>query len=340
MNTGLMSRIPAVICFCVLALVSARPAFAIEPETLLDIAQREFKRPDTIPFPENAPYNREIATLGKMLFFDPRLSGSQNMSCVTCHNPSFGWETPVDRAIGAMNQPLSRHAPTVLNAAWVEPFFWDGRAATLEEQAEGPITAKMEMNATFQDIKTRLEAVPEYRMHFARLFPETGISQHSITRSLAMYQRTIVSGRAPFDRWIEGEVDAISDAAKRGFGLFIGDAQCVVCHTGWNFSGNGFFDVGLASDPTEDGAAEEPVHFKTSGLRNIALRAPYMHDGSLATLQDVIRHYAIGGLPSNAREPDIVPLVLTPENEAEIIAFLETLTEERTNVRTPVLPTQ
>jgi cytochrome c peroxidase len=108
-----------------------------------------FARPLTIPFPEDRPYDPQIATLGKMLYFDPRLSGAQNMSCASCHNPSFGWETPVETAVGAMNTRIGRHAPTILNMAWVRPYFWDGRAATLEEQAAGPITAEIEMNATF-----------------------------------------------------------------------------------------------------------------------------------------------------------------------------------------------
>lgn len=292
-----------------------------------------FQRPSTIPFPDYAPYNREIAALGKMLFFDTRLSGAQNMSCVSCHNPSFGWEAPVALSIGAMNQPLDRHAPTLLNLAWVSPYFWDGRAATLEEQAIGPITDKREMGASFDMIVDRLSQVEGYRTHFTRLFPREGISQNTILRSIATYERTIVSGISRFDLWIEGDETAISEAAKRGFAFFTGEAQCSTCHSGWNFSDNQLHDTGLPERAVDTGVA-----FKTPGLRSIGLRAPYMHDGSLSTLTEVIRHYAAGGDPSVSRVSDIRPFDLTDSQVHDLIAFLNTLTEENSDVRSPVLP--
>lgn len=309
---------------------------------LADIAER-FQRPLTIPFPLDRPYDPQIATLGKMLYFDPRISGAQNMSCASCHNPSFGWETPVDGAVGAMNTRLGRHAPTILNQAWVHPYFWDGRADTLEEQAAGPITAEVEMNATFDEVILRLDQVEEYRRWFERLFPGEGISENTITLSIATYERTVVSGWAPFDRWIEGDSDAISEAAKRGFELFIGEAECVACHTGWNFTDNQFHDIGL---PTDDiGRAEfDPYDvearfaFKTPGLRNISLRAPFMHNGSVETMADVIVHYSTGGIQRPSLSPQMVDFELTPQDISDLVAFLDTLTEEVTEVPTPVLP--
>lgn len=292
-----------------------------------------FRRPSVIPFPENAPYNREIATLGKMLFFDTRLSGAQNMNCVSCHNPSFGWEAPVALSIGAMNQPLGRHAPTLYNMAWVSPLFWDGRAATLEEQAVGPITDEREMNATFDTIIERLSAVPEYKAHFERLFPEHGISEATILRAIATYERTIVSGISSFDRWVMGDEGAISETAKRGFELFVGEAGCATCHTGWNFSDNQFHDTGLLTR-----GSDTQVRFKTPGLRSIALRAPYMHDGSLSSLVDVIRHYAEGGVHGLDRETDIAPFDISKTEIAELVAFLSTLSEEVSDIRAPILP--
>ena len=292
-----------------------------------------FRRPSAIPFPADAPYDREVAMLGKMLFFDTRLSGAQNMSCVSCHNPSFGWEAPVARAIGAQNRPLGRHAPTLINMAWVTPLFWDGRAATLEEQAAGPITAREEMNATFNQVVARLNSVTEYRHHFNRVFPGEGITRDTILRSIATYERTIVSGIAPFDRWVEGEADALDASARRGFALFTGVAGCVDCHSGWNFSDNRFYDTGLPADWT-DGR----VHFKTPGLRNISLRAPYMHDGSISTLTEVVAHYVQGGHPLLERTPDIRPFEAGSQSVADIVAFLQSLTEERSDVRSPTLP--
>jgi len=308
-----------------------------------DDARQNFVRPLTIPFPEDRPYDPQIATLGKMLYFDPRLSGAQNMSCASCHNPSFGWETPVDLAIGAANARLPRHAPTIINQAWVEPYFWDGRAETLEEQAAGPITAKNEMNASFREVVGRLKQINGYREWFERLFPDEGISETSITRALATYERTVVSGWSPFDRWVDGDETAISDTAKRGFDLFDGKARCSTCHSGWNFTDNAFHDIGL---PTQDigRAAVEPDDplarhaFKTPGLRNISLRAPYMHNGSFHNIREVLLHYSAGGLPRPSLSPDMQPVSLDDSEIADIEAFLTSLTEETTEVSTPVLP--
>lgn len=322
-------------------LVSVVLAFQAFPAFSND--RDEFQRPLTIPFPDDRPYSPQIATLGKMLYFDPRISGAQNMSCASCHNPSFGWETPVDGAVGAMNTRLGRHAPTTLNQAWVHPYFWDGRAETLEEQAAGPITAQVEMNATFTEVIARLEQIDGYRNWFSRLFPGEGINKGTITLAIATYERTIVSGWSPFDRWVEGEEDAISDAAKRGFALFVGDAQCAACHTGWNFTDNLFHDIGL---PTQDiGRAQlDPENglarhaFKTPGLRNISLRAPFMHNGSVTTMRDVIVHYSTGGIQRPSLSPLMVDFELSEQDISDLVAFLDTLTEEVTEVPTPVLP--
>ncbi|WP_264212607.1 cytochrome-c peroxidase [Leisingera thetidis] len=302
-----------------------------------------FLRPAAVPFPASAPYNREIATLGKMLFFDPRLSGGQNISCSSCHNPSFGWESPVPQTIGAANTPVRRHAPTILNAAWITPLFWDGRAGSLEEQAIGPITAPDEMNARFDDIAIRLSAVKEYKIWFERLFPGRGIRKETILTALATYERTIVSGVARFDRWVNGDGTAVPEAAKRGFALFTGRANCVSCHSGWMFTDNQLHDIGLlTSDPGAGGlAAQDPAmlyRFKTPGLRNIAMRAPYMHDGSLLSLPEVIRHYARGGSAKGARQADIEGFTVSEQEISDLIAFLETLTDNETNVPTPILP--
>lgn len=198
----------------------------------LDAAKAAYKRPTHIPFPDEAPYAPQTATLGKMLFFDPRLSGKQNLSCASCHNPSFGFEVPVPGAIGATNKPLARKAPSVLNAAWIPTLFWDGRAPNLEMQAMGPITADAEMDGKFPEIIARLKRIPEYKASFDALFPGRGVSQDTILTTIATYERTVVSGWAPFDRWVEGDEAAMSDGAKRGFALFTGKAACSGCHTG------------------------------------------------------------------------------------------------------------
>lgn len=266
----------------------------------LDGLKAGHKRPTHIPFPEEAPYSPRMATLGKMLFFDPRLSGKQNLSCASCHNPSFGFEVPVPGAIGATNKPLARKAPTVLNAAWIPVLFWDGRAPTLEMQAQGPITADAEMDGKFPEIIARLKRVPEYRGAFESLFPGKGVTQDSILTAIATYERTVVSGWAPFDRWVEGDEAAISEEAKRGFALFTGKAACSGCHTGWNFTDNKFHDLGIetkdigraAFDPDDRYAK---FAFKTPGLRNLNYRAPFGHAGQFADLDAIMAHYETGG---------------------------------------------
>jgi cytochrome c peroxidase len=309
----------------------------------LEDLKTPYRRPTTIPFPEANPYQAEKAALGKMLFFDPRLSEHQNLSCASCHNPSFGWEAALPASVGAQNTPLPRHSPTILNMAWnKEHYFWDGRARSLEEQALGPITSSIEMNMPIDALVERLKGIEGYQSLFKQVYSD-GITANNIVGAIATFERTIVSGRAPFDLWVEGDDSAISEDAKRGFVLFNGKAQCSACHTGWNFTDNTFHDIGL---PTEDEGrfavdASDPnsLHaFKTPGLRNIGQRAPYMHNGSIATLEAVIAHYVSGGIPRPSRSPQMQSVSLTPAEIEDLIAFLETLEGDDKPMTLPVLP--
>lgn len=302
----------------------------------------QYQRPDTIPFPADNPYQAEKAALGKMLFFDPRLSINQNISCATCHNPSFGWEQALPLAVGAQNTALGRHNPTILNLAWGDKFFWDGRAATLEEQALGPIQSDVEMNMPLDVLIERVSGIEGYRPYFNSIFSE-GITAETIAKAIATFERTVVSGPSPFDRWIEGDESALSDSAKRGFELFNGKAKCSACHSGWNFTDNKFHDIGL---PTLDEgrfvidpSSELNRHaFKTPGLRNITHRAPYMHNGSLANLDAVLVHYLSGGLPRPSRSPEIGFLPLMNDDLTDLKAFLHTLQGEDQPMSLPALP--
>jgi len=308
----------------------------------LDNLKAQFKRPTEIPFPANAPYSPQIATLGKMLFFDPRLSGAQNLSCASCHNPSFGYEVPVPGAIGAANTPLPRKAPTVLNAAFTPVFFWDGRALSLEDQAQGPIQAEKEMNAKFDDVLHRVKAIPEYSDWLSRLFKD-GVSKANILTAIATYERTIVTGWAPFDRWVDGDENAMSAPAKRGFALFTGKAGCANCHTGWNFTDNLFHNVGVGDQ--DDGRGkydpENPLAwgaFKTPGLRNLIYRAPFGHAGQFPDLNTVIAFYESGGADSPSKSPLIKPFQLSDDERADLIAFLKSLTADKVDTPLPNLP--
>jgi cytochrome c peroxidase len=267
----------------------------------LDALKAQYKGPATIPFPKENPYTPEKAALGKKLYFDTRISVSSAQSCASCHSPGFGWADGLAVGVGHGMNKLGRHSPTVVNAAWGAIFMWDGRLATLEEQALGPIQAAGEMNMPLDQLMQRLVAIPEYKPMFDAAFPGEGINPKTLAKAIATYERTIVSERAPFDAWIEGDERAIAEEAKRGFALFNGKAQCVTCHEGWNFTNDGFQDIGLPAR-TSGAASTCPcvikmTHaFKTPGLREIGRRSPYMHDGSLATLEAVVEHYDYGGV--------------------------------------------
>lgn len=309
----------------------------------LALDRSDYKRPDTIPFPTDNPYSPEKAALGKMLYFDPRLSGGQNMNCASCHNPSFGWEVPLAGAIGSQNEPLGRHAPTVLNLAWGDGhYFWDGRAPSLEEQAKGPIEADVEMNIALPVLVNRLNGIDGYRTWFAKVFPDRGITPDTIVAAIATYERLVVSSYAPFDAWVDGDETAISESAKRGFRLFNGKARCADCHNGWNFSDYLFHDIGLPTDdPGRAGVTNDPADqhaFKTPGLRDLTQRAPFMHNGALSSLEEVIAHYNNGGERRPSLSPLMQPLNLSAAEVEDLIAFMETLTGDDVIVPLPILP--
>jgi cytochrome c peroxidase len=311
----------------------------MEAHTLLP----DYRRPASMPAPRNNPLTPEKVALGQMLFFDPRLSGSGAISCATCHNPALGWSDAQPTGLGHMGGRLGRHTPTILNVAYGEPYFWDGRAATLEDQAKGPLTSAAEMNMPAEQAVKRILSIPQYVTAFEYAFPGKPISVDTIAAAIASYERTVVSTSAPFDKWVAGDESAISDSAKRGFVLFNGKANCAVCHTGWRMTDDGFHDIGI--DGTDRGrAAVSPgivqlEHaFKTPTLRNIEQRAPYMHDGSVATLSAVIDHYDHGFVARPSLDPQMHRLGLTPQEKVDVLAFLGTLTSVDAPAVVPVLP--
>jgi cytochrome c peroxidase len=308
-----------------------------------DALKALYRRPATIPFPKDNPYTPEKAALGKKLYFDTRLSVTSAQSCASCHSPSFGWGDGLAVGVGHGMQKLGRHSPTVINAAWSDIFMWDGRLPTLEAQALGPIQSAGEMNMPLDQLMSRLSSIPEYKPLFAAAFPQEGMNDKTLAKAIATYERTVVSERAPFDAWIEGDEKAISEDAKRGFVLFNGKAQCAACHEGWNFTNEGFQDIGLPSEDVGRGqylpAVIKMQHaFKTPSLREIARRAPYMHDGSLPTLEAVVDHYDGGGVDRPSRSDLMKPLGLDAREKSELVAFLNTLTSNLTPTAAPVLP--
>jgi cytochrome c peroxidase len=242
-----------------------------------------------------------------------------------------------------MGGRLGRHTPTILNVAYGEPYFWDGRAATLEDQAKGPLTSAKEMDMPAELAVARLVSIPGYLQAFDRAFPGEPVSIDTIAAAIASYERTVVSNSAPFDRWVAGDDGAISAAAKRGFALFNGKANCAVCHAGWRMTDDGFHDIGM-NDADRGRAAVAPgivqleFAFKTPTLRNINQRAPYMHDGSLPTLAAVIDHYDHGFVNRPSLDPQMHALGLSAAEKTDLIAFLNTLTSVDAPAVVPVLP--
>lgn len=295
----------------------------------------QFKRPTEVPFLETNPYSEAKVHLGKTLFFDPRLSSSNMLACASCHNPSLSWTDGNPTAIGDSHKVLPRKTPTLLNVAWGSTFFWDGRADSLEKQALGPISGAGEMNMPLSELPGKLAQIDGYAPLFSAAFGDESISMDRITKAIATYERTIISKEAAFDRWVAGEEDAISAEAKRGFTVFNTKANCISCHTGWRFTNGSFADIGLDSKDQGKGR----FLFKTPTLRNISVRAPYMHDGSLKTLGEVVEAYNKGGtVQRDLTKLFIKPLNLTESEKSDLISFLETLTSEDEAVAAPSLP--
>ena len=329
------------------ALLSASIAIAFSPAanaatTLyeLDTMKSQYLRPKTVPYPKGNKYNQVRFELGRQLFFDTRLSGPGTMSCASCHNPDLAWGDGLPTGRGVAANRLDRRSPTLLNLAWAQLLFWDGRADTLEEQAVGPIQNPDEMAHTMPRLVETLQNNANYRTRFGKAYPNEPISATTIGKALATFERTIVSAQAPFDRWIAGDESGIGDAAKRGFIAFNTKAHCAACHSGWRFTDDSFHDIGLKDNDIGRGSLVEGVEilrhaFKVPGLRYVSLRAPYMHNGALSTLDAVVRHYNDGFQFRPSKSAEIRRLHLTDEEIADVVAFLETLTSADPKVTVP-----
>jgi cytochrome c peroxidase len=313
------------------------------PQPATDQLKAAYRRPDMIPFPDSNRYTAAKAMLGRALFYDTRVSGNGALSCASCHNPGFGYGDGLTKGLGDRMNLLTRRSPSVINSAWGELFMWDGRSASLEEQVAGPIESKSEMNRRMETLPVTLSAIGEYRSLFAAAFPHSAITPETIADALATYERTIVSADAPFDAWIEGDESAISDAAKRGFAIFNTKARCALCHGGWLFTDDGFHDIGLPDNDTGRGALFPRIvamqhAFKTPSLRETGRRGPYMHDGSLPTLDAVVAHYNQGGSGRRSQSGLVKPIGLLPDEQTEIVAFLQTLTSVVRAAAAPAMP--
>lgn len=325
--------------FLLLAFFFIGCAFASESDPWL--------RPSAAPAPADNVPNAARIELGKMLFFDPRLSRKASMSCATCHNPSLGWSDALPTAVGFDMHILGRNTPTIVNTAFNSIQMWDGRKRDLEDQATGPIAAEGEMNMPLPELIARLQAIPGYAQYFEGAYPGQGISDVTVARAIASFERTVLSTESPFDRWRKGDDKAVSADAKRGFEVFNGKAKCAICHMGYNFTDNGFHNIGIK---TPEGHAydvgryaQKPLKsmrgaFKTPTLRDIGLTGPYMRNGCYSTLMEVVEHYDRGGDDKDNLSINIVPLRLTSAEKHELVSFLQTLDGVPMQVTVPALP--
>jgi len=295
--------------------------------TLLAAFSRAAAESSEPPRSETPP-RTELVALGERLFFDPRLSSDNTVSCASCHNPARGFSDGRRTPVGVSKRALPRNAPALWNLEARAPYFWDGRATTLEEQALIPLTNPDEMGADLSQLPAELASDAEYKKRFARCFPGEGVSASTIARALAAYERTLISRSSPYDRYLAGERSALTEQQKRGLVLFNGKAECMTCHNGPDLTDNRFNRVGLASgDPGRaaiDPASGPKGSFKTPSLREVSRTAPYFHDGSAATLEAVVEHYARGG-EAKAGASDIHALQLNAEEKADLVAFLRAL---------------
>jgi cytochrome c peroxidase len=299
-----------------------------------------------VPIPSANLQFAAKAELGKLLFFDPRLSKDNSVSCASCHVPAAGFADPRQFSLGVGGKQGGRNAPPAMNAAYNHVQFWDGRAGSLEEQALGPIQNPIEMAETLEGVVKKLSKVKGYQARFRAVFGRD-VSPDGIAQALAAFERTLISTNSPFDRYTAGDKAALSEAAQRGLALFQGKARCVLCHNGPNFTDNKFHNIGVPqTGPLKEDLGRYAVTkrdadrgaFKTPSLRSVALTAPYMHTGGLKTLEEVVEFYNKGGEAVPGKDAFMSALNLTEPEKKDLIEFMQGLTGDLTTMAAPKLP--
>jgi cytochrome c peroxidase len=295
--------------------------------------------------PDNNPMSMAKIDLGRKLYFDARLSADGTISCATCHDPSKGFSDDRSTSAGIHGKTGARNAPTVINRLFSADQFWDGRAADLEAQALGPIQNPIEMGNTLDGMIANVKGIKPYAPLFQQAFGSPEITAERVSQAIATYERTVVAGNAPYDRYQAGDKGAMNAAAMRGMAIF-NDAKkgnCVTCHAGFNFTDESYHNLGAGMKAAKPDLGRYEVTktesdkgaFKTPTLRNVAQSPPYMHDGSEATLLDVIKFYNRGGEPNQWLSKEIHPLNLSAQEEKDLVAFLEALTGDLRGTEKP-----
>jgi len=297
-------------------------------------AQQKLKLPlglqgDAAFIPDDNPQTPEKIALGKKFFWDKRWSASGTVACVSCHQPDHGWTDPQRLSTNFAGKPTPRRAPTLVNRLFSDRQLWTGLRASLEEQA------LKDGNRTDEKVVEHLGSVPAYQQEFRKVFGRK-LDPDGVARAIAAYVRTIVSGNAPYDRFRAGDKNAMSAGAQRGLALFEGKARCVTCHAGFNFTDEGYRNIGVGMDKPNPDLGRYTVTkneadkgaFKTPTLRDVAKRGPYMHDGSEKTLEQVVAFYDRGGIKNPWLSSDVTRLGLAAQEQKDLVEFLHALTGE------------
>jgi cytochrome c peroxidase len=336
-NRGLVAAAPVAILTGALALQGADTKTGGELKAPLTAAA--IKIPlglQPIPWPKNNPYSPAKWELGRALYFDTRLSADNTISCASCHSPKMGFTDQAPNSQGIKGQRGDRSAPTVINRAYSLAQFWDGRAGTLEDQAVGPMANPIEMGHSHENIVKFIKGNAGYRAMFKAAFGTDDIDISHAGMAIATFERTVLSGNSPYDKYKAGNKNAMTAAQVRGMDIFINKAKCDQCHEGVNFTLNAYHNLGVGMDkPNPDtgrykvtGKDEDWGAFKTPTLRDIANTAPYMHDGSLKTLEEVVEYYDKGGNPNKNLDEKMKPLKLTAAEKKDLVEFMKALSGE------------
>lgn len=338
-----MKRLLHMALVCTLLFVGCRKDPAL---TVLEVdAPFTLELPPGAPipeFPEDNPLTVASVELGKALFFDPRLSRDGTVSCASCHHPDRAFSDTVAFSVGIDQQLGLRNGPSLANVAYHPYFFRDGGVSTLERQVIAPVQDPLEMDHSLELAASAVSGDAEYE-HLSQLAYRRPMDAFVVTRAIASYERTLISGWSRFDRYFyQSEAAALTEAEVRGWDLFrSAELNCTACHNGFDLSDHSFQNIGQYldyGDPGRERISLDPLDngkFKVPTLRNIALTAPYMHDGAITTLDGVIDHFAAGGLPHPNRSPLMSNFALSPDQKADLIAFLNALTDERSIDQVP-----
>ncbi len=302
---------------------------------------------DAAYIPDSNPLSKAKVELGQALYYDGRLSADGNVPCAGCHNPYHGFADPEATSPGVGLKRGNRNSQTVTNRLFSAEQFWDGRAKDLEEQAHGPIVNPIEMALPSHDVAVeKISAVKGYSSLFEKAYGDSKVTMSRIAQAIASFERTVLSGDSPFDRWQAGDKTALSAQQVRGFELFRGKAACETCHVSFNFTDENYHNLGVGFDPTTKSFADKGRFdvtkkdadigaFKTPTLRDIVLTAPYMHDGSEVTLESVVEFYDRGGNPNPTLDLKMKPLGLTGQEQADLVAFMQGLTGQNLQATPP-----